>query len=70
MVPGHGGKKTGSFHPDAETLHLTTAINIWVFKDTLKKTLYLSNLISNLTIRKLFQYLGREKAECKGDKAN
>lgn len=44
------GKKTGSLHPDAETLHLTTAINIWVFKDTLKKPLYLSNLISNLTI--------------------
>ena len=40
------GKKTGSLHPDAETLHLTTAINIWVFKDTLKKPLYLSNLIS------------------------
>ena len=48
--PWSWGKKTGSFHPDAETLHLTTAINIWVFKDTLKKPLYLSNLISNLTI--------------------
>lgn len=37
--PWSWGRKTGSSHPDAETLHLTTAINIWVFKDTLKKTL-------------------------------
>lgn len=42
------GRKIGSFHPDAEMLHLTIAINTWGFQF---KILKLGNSISNLTLK-------------------